>query len=63
MERRVFLSGLLALAIAPVIKLRQIVQPNYVTFTSHFKWNVGLVAEDWRYMCRIANIDLTKTKG
>lgn len=64
MERRSFLRGIIALAIAPAIRLRQIVQPNYnyVEFTSHYKWNAGLVASDWRYLCRIATIDMSGLK-
>lgn len=28
-------------------------------YTSWFQWKAGLVVKDWRYVCRIANIDTT----
>lgn len=29
----------------------------YQAYSTHYKWDVGLVVEDWRYAVRIANID------
>ena len=37
---------------------------KYEGYRSHLKWNIGLTLRDWRYVVRIANIDidtLTKT--
>ena len=31
----------------------------FPAYTSYFQWNAGLVTKDWRYICRIANIDTT----
>jgi len=34
----------------------------YRVYTSHFTWDAGLCLKDWRYVCRIANIDVTGLK-
>lgn len=31
----------------------------FPAYTSYFEWNAGLVVQDWRYICRICNIDTT----
>lgn len=31
---------------------------NYEGYRDHFKWNLGLTVRDWRYVVRIANIDV-----
>src|SRR5262245_16422434 len=31
----------------------------YRAYTSYFEWNAGLYLKDWRYVCRLANIDVT----
>lgn len=31
---------------------------QYEGYRSHYKWDIGLVVRDWRYIVRIANIDL-----
>jgi hypothetical protein len=31
----------------------------YETYQSYFEWDIGLVVKDWRYVVRIANIDVT----
>ena len=31
---------------------------KYQGYRSHYKWDMGLVVRDWRYIVRIANIDL-----
>ena len=31
----------------------------FPAYTSYFEWNCGLVTADWRFNCRIANIDTT----
>lgn len=31
---------------------------QYLTYQSHFKWECGLCVRDWRYVVRIANIDV-----
>lgn len=36
---------------------------NYEGFRSHYKWNAGLSVKDWRYVVRIANIDVTALKA
>ena len=28
-------------------------------YVTHYKWRLGLVVKDWRYIVRIANIDVT----
>ena len=35
----------------------------YQGFRSHYEWNVGLVVRDWRYIVRIANIDVKSLKN
>jgi hypothetical protein len=30
----------------------------YEAYRTHFKWDVGFSLRDWRYVCRIANIDI-----
>jgi len=32
---------------------------RYEAYTSWFKWEAGLCVKDWRYVCRLANIDTT----
>lgn len=32
---------------------------NYQGYRDHFEWNLGLVVKDWRYVVRIANIDVS----
>jgi hypothetical protein len=36
---------------------------TYQAYRDHFKWEIGLVLRDWRYMVRIANIDVTQLTG
>lgn len=36
---------------------------TYQAYREHFKWEIGFVLRDWRYMCRIANIDVTQLTG
>lgn len=36
---------------------------NYQAYVDHFKWEVGLSVRDWRYIVRIANIDVTQLAG
>jgi hypothetical protein len=31
---------------------------QYQGYRTHYKWDIGLVVRDWRYIVRIANIDL-----
>jgi hypothetical protein len=31
----------------------------FPAYTSYFEWKAGLVLKDWRYVCRICNIDTT----
>ncbi|MFN7073990.1 phage major capsid protein, partial [Proteus mirabilis] len=33
---------------------------KYQGYRTHFKWENGLTVRDWRYVVRIANIDLSK---
>ena len=35
----------------------------YQAYRSHFKWEMGLCVRDWRYIVRIANIDVTLLSG
>ena len=32
---------------------------RYQGYRSHYKWEIGLVVRDWRYVARVANIDTT----
>jgi len=32
---------------------------KYMGVSSHFKWDIGLTVRDWRYVVRIANIDVS----
>ena len=36
---------------------------TYQAYRDHFKWEIGLVLRDWRYVARIANIDITQLTG
>ena len=35
---------------------------EYRALKTHYKWNMGLCVRDWRYIVRIANIDLSSLK-
>lgn len=35
---------------------------NYEIYRTHYKWDVGLSVRDWRYIVRIANIDVLDLK-
>lgn len=36
---------------------------TYQAYRDHFKWEIGLVLRDWRYVTRIANVDVTQLTG
>ena len=36
---------------------------TYQAYRDHFKWEIGLVLRDWRYVARVANIDITQLTG
>lgn len=36
---------------------------TYQAYRDHFKWEIGLVLRDWRYVVRVANIDITQLTG
>lgn len=36
---------------------------TFQAYRDHFKWEIGLVLRDWRYVARIANIDVTMLTG
>ena len=36
---------------------------TYQAYRDHFKWEIGMVLRDWRYVARIANIDVTALTG
>jgi len=36
---------------------------TFQAYRDHFKWEIGLVARDWRYAVRICNIDVTQLTG
>jgi hypothetical protein len=36
---------------------------QYQGYRTHFKWDTGLTVRDWRYVVRIANIDVTALTG
>ncbi len=36
---------------------------TYQAYRDHFKWEIGYVLRDWRYLVRICNIDVTQLTG
>jgi hypothetical protein len=36
---------------------------TYQAYRDHFKWEIGLTLRDWRYVVRLANIDVTQLTG
>ena len=36
---------------------------TYQAYRDHFKWEIGYVLRDWRYVVRIADIDITQLTG
>ena len=36
---------------------------TYQAYRDHFKWEIGLCLRDWRYVVRIANIDVSQLTG
>lgn len=36
---------------------------TYQAYRTHFKWEIGLVLRDWRYVARVANIDVSLLTG
>jgi hypothetical protein len=36
---------------------------TFQAYRDHFKWEIGLVLRDWRYIVRVANIDVTQLTG
>src|SRR6516225_8589823 len=36
---------------------------TFQAYRDHFKWEIGLVLRDWRYVVRISNIDITQLTG
>ena len=38
-------------------------QGRYQGYRSHYKWDIGLSVRDWRYVVRIANIDVSDLKA
>src|ERR1700733_1386288 len=36
---------------------------TYQAYRDHFKWEIGLCLRDWRYVARVANIDVTQLTG
>ena len=32
---------------------------QYEAYRTHFKWDAGLTLRDWRYVVRIANVDMS----
>lgn len=36
---------------------------TYQAYRDHFKWEIGYVLRDWRYVVRICNIDVTQLTG
>ena len=36
---------------------------KYQVYRDHFKWEIGLCLRDWRYVVRVANIDVTQLTG
>lgn len=38
-------------------------QGRYQGYRTHYKWDTGLTLRDWRYVVRIANIDVSDLKA
>lgn len=36
---------------------------NFQAYVEHYKWEIGYVLRDWRYVVRICNIDVTQLTG
>ena len=36
---------------------------TYQAYRDHFKWEIGMVVRDWRYIVRVANIDVSLLSG
>jgi hypothetical protein len=36
---------------------------TYQAYRDHFKWEIGYVLRDWRYVVRVANVDVTQLTG
>ena len=36
---------------------------RFEAYRTHFRWDLGLSVRDWRYVARVANIDVTSTAG
>jgi hypothetical protein len=36
---------------------------TYQAYRDHFKWEIGLTLRDWRYVVRVANVDITQLTG
>jgi len=36
---------------------------TYQAYRDHFKWEIGMVLRDWRYVVRICNVDVTQLTG
>jgi hypothetical protein len=36
---------------------------TYQAYRDHFKWEIGYVLRDWRYVARISNVDITQLTG
>jgi hypothetical protein len=32
---------------------------KYQGYRTHYKWDIGMTVRDWRYVVRVANIDVT----
>lgn len=62
MNRRNFLRGLLATAAVTVLRddrvLTLLPQGRFESYTSYFRWDPVIPLGDWRYVVRIANIEL-----
>lgn len=41
------------------IHLQDAAGGKYLGYSTHYKWNVGVVVKDWRYVVRLANIDVS----
>ena len=66
MNRRAFLTGLLASAAAisagPIVKVISKYDPKFHAYTSHSKWTIpSNVISDWRYVVRMANVNMEAT--
>ncbi len=67
-SRRSFITGLVSLAVTAIVRASSLMPvkamvPELVWFQDHYRWDMKLASDDWRYAARIVNIDVTVLPG